>query len=304
MRLGPGRPLVQRLYQRDVGLPVGGRVPMLRGCSLSPRRSRRDPHRLRAGRRALGRGRVAPAVPVDHRHRGGPGMRPDHRRLGAAVYDAAPGQAGAPSQGPGALNNPAPPSVSTLGGEPTLKRCARRPCGGNDNERSEEWRTSGHRTTSARFTSSICRLRLSATRGSRVRRPDRLIGVKRIPWKLRLGQTTVVRAISARYRGCRSGHAHAHTPNPGRASQSGPRRSAASRRMRNHPWRATTCPVECRTPPGQARHAEAPTRRFRATLLATPTHGTSQARMRRCVDTSLALNRPCPAQDGLGRCWL
>jgi hypothetical protein len=28
------------------------------------------------------------------------------------------------------------------------------------------------------------------------------------------------------------------------------------------------------------------------------------ASRKRCVDTSLALNRPCPAQDGLGRCWL
>jgi hypothetical protein len=29
-----------------------------------------------------------------------------------------------PRQGPGALNNPAPPSVPTFGREPTLKRCA------------------------------------------------------------------------------------------------------------------------------------------------------------------------------------
>jgi predicted transcriptional regulator len=51
-------------------------------------------------------------------------VRPDYRRLKAAGHDAAPGQAGAPRQGPGALNTPAPPSVPTLGREPTLKRCA------------------------------------------------------------------------------------------------------------------------------------------------------------------------------------
>jgi hypothetical protein len=40
-------------------------------------------------------------------------MRPDHRRLEAAVYDATPAQAGAPRQVPGALNNAATPAVPT-----------------------------------------------------------------------------------------------------------------------------------------------------------------------------------------------
>jgi hypothetical protein len=51
-------------------------------------------------------------------------VRPDYRRLEAAGHNAAPGQAGAPRQGPGGLNNPPPPSAPTLGREPALKRCS------------------------------------------------------------------------------------------------------------------------------------------------------------------------------------
>ena len=51
-------------------------------------RGRRDPCRLRAARRVVGRGRAAPAVPRRHRHRAGPRVCPDHRRLEAAARAA------------------------------------------------------------------------------------------------------------------------------------------------------------------------------------------------------------------------
>ena len=56
-------------------------------------RGRRDPRRLRAARRVLGRGRAAPVVPRRHRHRSGPRLCPDHRRMEAAARATALGEA-------------------------------------------------------------------------------------------------------------------------------------------------------------------------------------------------------------------
>jgi hypothetical protein len=63
--------------------PCSGDVRRLRG------RSRRDPHRLRAAGRVGGRGRTAPAIPVDHQRAG---VCSDHRWLETAAGDATPDQ--------------------------------------------------------------------------------------------------------------------------------------------------------------------------------------------------------------------
>jgi hypothetical protein len=68
-------------------------------CCCHRGRCCRDPRRLRPGGRAVGRYRVAKAVPGDHRQREGAGTRSDHRRVDAAASPAAPGDAAASSQG-------------------------------------------------------------------------------------------------------------------------------------------------------------------------------------------------------------
>jgi len=71
-------------------------------------RCRRDPHRLLRGGRTVGHHCAAAAIPGDHRPREGAGLRPDHRRLAAAICGAVPGGAVAPWQGPlnvGACNH-------------------------------------------------------------------------------------------------------------------------------------------------------------------------------------------------------
>ncbi len=62
-------------------------------------RCRRDPRCLRSGRRAVGRHRVAPAVPRGHRQCEGAGLCPDHRRMEAATGTELFGDAAAPRQG-------------------------------------------------------------------------------------------------------------------------------------------------------------------------------------------------------------
>jgi hypothetical protein len=59
------------------------------GCPLWRRWSPATPARCRAGRGAIGCRRPAPAVSRDHRHRRGPRVRQDHRRLDAVAQDAA-----------------------------------------------------------------------------------------------------------------------------------------------------------------------------------------------------------------------
>jgi hypothetical protein len=92
-----------------------------RGCG--------DPRSLRSRRRTRRCGRVAPALPRHHQHREGTRMRPDHRRLEAAI-PAAPsvGEDAPPTQGlmPGGRDGwPARSyavwSASAGGGEKPLK---------------------------------------------------------------------------------------------------------------------------------------------------------------------------------------
>jgi len=56
-------------------------------------RARRDPHRLRSWRRAIGRSRAAPVVPGCDRQCAGSGMRPDYCWLETPAREAPAGQA-------------------------------------------------------------------------------------------------------------------------------------------------------------------------------------------------------------------